>query len=92
LLYIDTSDNLPLYRILLHQDGSGEDVFKGVLHATKCAQLSSGTVYLDDYKEAYDWAKKQYPTMMEELKEMDWKTDMLVWTDNGVRVSWKPIV
>ena len=88
MVYVDTSKNVPLFRILLHQSGSGVDVFKAVLHATKCAQLSSGTVYLDDYKEAYDWSRNRYPILMEELKEMDWKTDMLVWTDNGVRISW----
>ncbi len=88
MLYIDGSTSSPSFKILLHQDGSGEDVFKAVLHATKCAQLSMGSVYLDDFKEAYEWSKKRYPLMMEELKEMDWKTDILVWTDNGARVFW----
>jgi hypothetical protein len=75
---------------LLHQDGSGPDVFKAVLHATKCAQLSAGVIYLDEYKEAYEWTNRMFPTLLDELKEVDWRTDMFVWTDNGVRIWWKP--
>jgi hypothetical protein len=89
-LSVDVGLSMPTFRILLHQDGSGEDVFKAVLHATKCAQLSSGSLYLDDYKEAYEWTNRMFPVLMEELKEMDWRTDLIVWTDNGVRIWWKP--
>jgi hypothetical protein len=51
--------------------------------------MSAGVIYLDEYKEAYDWTNRMFPIMLDELQEVDWRTDMFVWTDNGVRIWWK---
>ena len=86
---IVSKEEISTFKILLRENGSGKDILRAVLHATKWASIRSGSIFIDDFQEAYIWMDKIFPHFYEELKEMDWKKDSLIWTDNGVRIYWE---
>lgn len=85
----DKSKNQPTFKIVLAEEGSGVDILRAILHATKWDQIRSGSVFLDDFQEAHTWMTNIFAPFYAELLEMDWKKDALIWTDNGVRFNWK---
>lgn len=93
MLVIDSSVSPPVFKILLREKGTGLDVFKAVVHATKWASLNVNDgeqtgQYIEEFNEAYIWTDRVFEPFFDELKEMDWKVDILVFTDNGVRITW----
>lgn len=88
ILFASKGDK-PTFKVLLREDGTGQDILRAVLHATKWATLKSSSVFNDDFYEAYLWMDSIFDQFYVELREMDWKRDALVFTDKGVRVSWE---
>ena len=89
-MLVASKGSKPTFKILLRESGGGVDILRAVLHATKWATVRNGSsVFIDDFQEAFVWMEKIFPSFYEELREMDWKKDALIWTDNGVRISWE---
>jgi hypothetical protein len=72
----------------LRENGTGEDVLKATLHASYWDSIQKESLCFERFTDAYTSTQNIFPYFLAELKEMDWKMDALVFTDNGIRISW----
>ncbi|KAI8896603.1 vitamin B6 photo-protection and homoeostasis-domain-containing protein [Globomyces pollinis-pini] len=77
------------YLVLLHQDATGQDVLRAILHGSQYNVLEY--LGMEGFYRSYEWSRTQFPPMYERLEQLDWNVDSIVWSDNGVRVRWRDI-
>ncbi|KAJ3323129.1 hypothetical protein HDV06_002141 [Boothiomyces sp. JEL0866] len=86
LAYDEQADT---FWMILSTEGNGKDILKAVLHATKWKN-DMGEFSVDDaFVKSYEWSRDIFPMFYGELASLDWDIHSIVWSDKGLRISWK---
>ncbi|RCI01910.1 hypothetical protein CU098_002569, partial [Rhizopus stolonifer] len=84
--------------ILFHQDAGSNDVIRSILHSLKFHdQLVKSSVtketnwdgYIQTLEDTLDWTKHHFPRFVAGLDKMNWQSDVVYWSDTGMRLAWK---
>ncbi|KAJ3260644.1 hypothetical protein HK103_000254 [Boothiomyces macroporosus] len=75
--------------MMLSTEGNGKDILKAVLHATKWKSEMSSNSIDDAFVKSFDWTKEIFPLYYGELASLEWDMQSIVWSDKGLRISWK---
>ncbi|KAJ3270563.1 hypothetical protein HDV01_007713 [Terramyces sp. JEL0728] len=88
--YLLTYDeSLKQFWLVLSTEGDGKDVLKAVLHATKWScELANHSVE-DAFVISCEWVNQMFPLFYSQLTALEWNMQSIVWSDKGLRVTWK---
>lgn len=73
------------YSIVLGEESRPMDVLKAMFHVSR---IHSQNMDHEMLLSSYQWVCTHFADYVEQVHKNKWRTDMIVWEDNGIRAKW----